>query len=71
MVSDLFAARFTAMLYGVLSLGMGFALQHMKGTFVQIIFSVLGTTLGPIVGMYFLGATVPSAGPIVSGFHSI
>ena len=56
---------FAALLYGVASLGMGFALEHISGTFVQIVFSVLGTTLGPIVGMYFLGASVPAAGPKV------
>ena len=53
------------MLYGVASVGAAFVLQHISGTFVQIVFSVLGTTLGPVVGMYFLGASIPAAGPKV------
>ncbi len=53
------------LLYGALSIAAAFAIQHIGGTFMQIVFSVLGTTLGPIVGMYFLGATIPRAGPRV------
>jgi len=54
--------KILVVIYGALSLGVGFAVQHFGGSFVQIAFTIAGSTLGPVVGLYFLAAMFPRAG---------
>lgn len=49
--------------YGAISIGIAFVVRLLGGTFIQIVFSILGTTIGPIVGVFFLGGLFPRAGP--------
>jgi len=63
--------KICALVYGALAIAMGFVVELVGGTLIQITYSIIGCTAGPIVGMFLVGGTIPRAGPIGTIFGAM
>ncbi|XP_069118834.1 sodium-coupled monocarboxylate transporter 1-like [Argopecten irradians] len=60
-ISQTTAAKLFVMLYGVLVVGLAYAINFMSGSITQMALSVFGACGGPLAGLFFLGGMVRKA----------
>ncbi|XP_033733845.1 sodium-coupled monocarboxylate transporter 2-like isoform X2 [Pecten maximus] len=60
-ISQTTAAKLFVMLYGLVVVGLAYAINSMSGSITQMALSVFGACGGPLAGLFFLGGMIPKA----------
>ncbi|OWF37094.1 sodium-coupled monocarboxylate transporter 2-like [Mizuhopecten yessoensis] len=60
-VSQTFAAKIFVFSYGLVVIGLAYAINSMSGSITQMALSVFGACGGPLAGLFFLGGMIPKA----------